>query len=114
MSGSETTDGKEEQKDQASDRTVLLGTVEHTSRGFEIINFTDRNGEKCSLQQSSLADFEQPGTSAVWIGIQNSRMHIDFEQAKKLVCTLQRWIDDGSFVVPEQEQVPFHGIPGGA
>lgn len=107
MSRSETTEGKEEPKDQASDRTVLLGPVERTGRGFEIIHFTDRNGEVCSLQQSSLADFEQPGTSAIWLGIQNNRMHIDFEQAKKLVATLQRWINEGTFE-PAQETVHFH------
>jgi hypothetical protein len=97
MSGSESIEGTEEPKDKASVRTVLLGPVDRTGRGFEIIHFADRNGKECSLQQSSLADFEQPGTSAVWLGIQNDRMHIDYEKAKKLVSVLQAWIDTGSF-----------------
>jgi hypothetical protein len=36
--------------------------VDHTSRGFQIIEFTDIYGIECSLQQSSLA------TPAVWLG----------------------------------------------
>ena len=45
-----------------------LGKVERTMRGFEIIRFSDRYGAPCSLQMSSLADFAQPGISAVWLG----------------------------------------------
>jgi hypothetical protein len=35
-------------------------------RGFDYIEFVDRYGEKCSLQESSLAT-----ESAVWFGIDN-------------------------------------------
>jgi hypothetical protein len=45
-----------------------LGKVERTSRGFEVVNFKDHYGTKCSLQASSLAIYEKPGTSAVWLG----------------------------------------------
>lgn len=48
--------------------TKPLGTVRRTTRGFEIIEFKDRSGNECSLQVSSIADFEKPGISAVWIG----------------------------------------------
>lgn len=36
----------------------------HTARGFDLINFEDRNGCKCSLQKSSLADED-----CVWLGM---------------------------------------------
>lgn len=46
-----------------------LGKITKTSRGFPIIEFKDRYDEKCSLQMSSLADYAKPGTSAVWLGL---------------------------------------------
>ena len=82
-----------------------LGKVELTKRGFEYIDFIDRYGAKCSLQQSSLAEFVKPGTSAIWLGVErnlnnievNERMHIDLKQAKALVKVLNKWIKNGSF-----------------
>lgn len=38
--------------------------VSKTSRGFDLIEFLDRYGTKCSLQKSSLA-----GDDAIWFGI---------------------------------------------
>ena len=49
--------------------TVGLGAVERTSRGFEVVNFKDHYGTKCSLQASSLAIYQKPGTSAIWLGV---------------------------------------------
>ena len=80
-----------------------------TERGFERIEFKDLYGNECSLQQSSLADFEPPGTSAVWLGCEHetfhhidhqpigARMHLDFDQVKRLIPLLQKWVDTGSF-----------------
>lgn len=45
-----------------------LGKVTKTGRGFPLVNFTDRYGIPCSLQASSLAEYQKPGTSAVWLG----------------------------------------------
>jgi hypothetical protein len=73
-----------------------LGEMEATTRGFEIIHFEDRNGEACSLQQSSLADYEPPGSSAVWLGT-DRRMHLTISQVEKLVAHLQAWVETGSF-----------------
>ena len=42
--------------------------VQHTSRGFEFIEFKDLSGNPCSLQQSSFAGCQDPGTSAIWVG----------------------------------------------
>jgi hypothetical protein len=47
---------------------------ERTERGFAIVNFTDANGVRCSLQQSSAIDcsragvIDTPGASFVWLG----------------------------------------------
>jgi len=71
--------------------------IEKTARGFEFIAFVDRYGLECSLQQSSLADFEEPGVSAVWFGLEGNRMHIDLGQMKELLPHLQAWVDNGSF-----------------
>lgn len=55
---------------------ATLGEVEYTGRGFEIIGFDDCYGAKCSLQQSSLAVYEQPGTGAVWLGVDDAAPQI--------------------------------------
>jgi hypothetical protein len=49
-------------------RNPKLGKVGRTHRGFEIIEFTDRYAVPCSLQASSLAEYQTPGISAVWLG----------------------------------------------
>lgn len=49
-----------------------LGKVERTDRGFEFVNFTDHYEKACSLQASSLAILEKPGTSAVWLGLDDA------------------------------------------
>jgi hypothetical protein len=88
-----------------------LGRVTETSRQFEIIQFTDRYKTLCSLQQSSLADFEPPGSSAIWLGVDRqtgqhdgmfdqanqTRMHLDLEQVKALITVLEHWVQFGNF-----------------
>lgn len=73
-----------------------LGKVQCTNRGFEIIEFKDRYDQECTLQQSSLAEYAEPGTSAVWLG-QDDRMHLDRKQVAALIVDLQTWLDTGSF-----------------
>lgn len=68
-----------------------------TARGFQIIEFQDRYNAPCELQQSSLADFTQPGASAVWLGLRDGRMHLDLAQVKWLIEELQHWVDEGEF-----------------
>ena len=103
------------------EKPAPLGKLERTGRGFQIIEFKDHNQEGCSLQQSSLALYEQPGTSAVWLGIDNAnpktfkpgtgwetvafpedtlfstRMHLDLNQVKSLIKHLQDWVEHGQF-----------------
>lgn len=48
--------------------------VKTTSRGFELIEFEDSNGEACSLQQSSATEFERgPGQDYLWLGVHETR-----------------------------------------
>lgn len=94
---------------------TLLGVVERTSRGFELIEFKDHYGEKCSLQASSLAEYEKPGTSAVWLGCNEAkkhfatgetlsqRMHLNREQVAALIAHLQSWLDDDTFAARTTE-----------
>ena len=50
-----------------------LGKVTKTGWGFEIVEFRDRYDVPCSLQASSLAEYEKPGTSAVWLGTDDAQ-----------------------------------------
>lgn len=77
-----------------------------TNRGFELIEFRDRYGKLCQLQQSSLADFEPPGSSAVWLGLDDERMHLDLEQVRWLIAELQHWTETGRFRSERPEQQP--------
>lgn len=61
-----------------------LGKVEKTGRGFEIVNFQDCYNTPCSLQASSLAEFEKPGTSAVWLGTSDAQPKVMWHEAAAL------------------------------
>ena len=71
--------------------------IKKTERGFEIIRFRDFYGAECSLQQSSLALYDQPGSSAVWLGYGDHRIHINLELMKALLLHLENWVENGSF-----------------
>lgn len=90
-----------------------------TSRGFGVINFKDRYGYECSIQQSSLATED-----AIWFGLDsaspsimasktekggtgwvsypipddvslNTRMHLTREQVKEILPILQAFVETG-------------------
>jgi hypothetical protein len=92
---------------------------EKTTRGFDITNFIDRYGEKCSLQKSSLATED-----CIWLGIDDpkplimaskiieggtgwakyplpddvhvtSRMHLTQNQVKELLPFLTKFAETG-------------------
>lgn len=99
----------------------MLGEIEETERGFQIINFKDYYNIECSLQQSSLAIYQKTGTSAIWLGCVNAnprvlikglgwvklpmpdeyladtRMHLNLEQVEDLIQHLQKWVRNGTF-----------------
>ncbi len=89
-------DLKELLPQEASSR-LSAAKIYDTSRGFERIDFVDHYGEKCSLHQSSLADYEPPGSSAVWLGVGDERMHLDRNSVHALIGYLSRWLSKGSF-----------------
>ena len=52
----------------------MLGELERTHRGFEIVKLDDANGNPCSIQQSSAIgdledDIRNPGASFLWLGV---------------------------------------------
>lgn len=57
-----------------------------TNRGFRILEFNDRNGYRCNIQESSVAD-----ENCIWIGLESASpkaLHLDatklgFEHDKK-------------------------------
>jgi len=61
-----------------------LGEHKHTARGFALVEFLDAYGVKCSIQASSLAKYEQPGTSAIWLGVNDANPQIMKSAALKL------------------------------
>lgn len=89
-----------------------------TERGFNIIEFTDRYGLPCSLQESSLA-----GEDAIWLGVHDpqpkvlvhgegwkpvdlqalvdgelhlsTRMHLTVEMVRELLPYLQSFVEKG-------------------
>jgi len=87
-----------------------------TQRGFSLAKFTDRYGNQCSIQKSSLATED-----AIWFGIDNpkltifenaskgkyiitdmpanfdvdSRMHLTQDQVKALLPLLQKFAETG-------------------
>lgn len=108
--------------------------VKHTGRGFELLDFTDSHGHKCSIQESS-ADgaflwigpndarpiilASQAAAHGVvtqettgWVAFpvpdavqMTTRAHVGREQVAAIVRHLQAWLDTGSLV-------PFAGRAG--
>lgn len=99
----------------------VLGKVRRTARGFEYLEFDDIYDVGCSLQASSLAIYDEPGTSAVWLGVDDpdpqilvrgkgwqkvelpkginckTRMHLNRDQVAALIVHLQNWLKTDSF-----------------
>jgi hypothetical protein len=68
-----------------------------TERRFARFDFIDRYGEECAIQDSSLAS-----EAAIWLGVNDNRMHLTREQVAELVPILQRFLDTDS-IVPLEE-----------
>ena len=82
-------DTQKEAKANKSALDELLGEVDKTARGFPYVRFHDRNGELCSLQNSSaIGDYddslERPGSSFVWLGPDDANPIIMARDAKRL------------------------------
>ena len=102
--------------------TKTLMKYGKTSRGFAAIEFTDRSGVACNIQESILATeaalwigcadadpkIFNPGTGWLPYGIPsgvlcNTRMHITQDQAAALIEILQHFVDNGELPKPEPE-----------
>lgn len=73
-------------------------TLERTQRGFSIGYFLDRNGDKCSIQKSSLA-FEPE--ECIWRGTGDIRMHLTQSMAADLIPLLTRFVETGELEIPD-------------
>ena len=81
--------------------------VKRTDRGFELVDFMDTNLAPCSVQQSSVVlnypdSLQNPGSSALWLGRDADRMHMDREQVAELVAHLQAWLKTGSLELQQE------------
>ena len=88
-------------------------TITKSYHGYPMITFKDINGKECSIQKSSVV-FE----NYIWLGCNNpqlfntenrlepislkenevilhSRMHLNQEQAAKLILVLQKFVNTG-------------------
>lgn len=66
-----------------------LGVDGKTNRGFSVVMFQDASGLECSLQQSSAiedndAALDNPGSSLIWLGVDDCKPQIMKSQAKAL------------------------------
>lgn len=68
-----------------------------TQRLFVYGEFTDLYNEKCTIQESSLADI-----NAIWLGTQNHRMHLDQAMAAELIPYLQYFVEHGRLPDPNE------------
>ena len=76
--------------------------LEKTARGFLRGEFEDRYGEKCSIQESSIAS-----EFCIWLGCEHetkardgepvgARMHLTQARAAELLPLLQRFVETGT------------------
>lgn len=49
-----------------------MNKIKTTNRGFDYTDFVDRNGEKCSLQKSSIATED-----CIWLGVDNAKIFVE-------------------------------------
>ncbi len=75
--------------------------MKRTERGFDVWEFTDRSGKKCSIQKSSLADED-----CIWLGIHDlaGRMHLTRAQVRKLLPYLKRFAATGNLAAPKKRK----------
>lgn len=79
-----------------------LGETKHTERGFEIVEFRDCYNVPCQLQASSLAVYEKPGTSAVWLGVADAQPKILASQAAGLNVATREVCGWVPYPIPEE------------
>lgn len=90
----------------------MLGELKKTGRGFDLVEFTDAYGYECSLQQSSAVGddddaMDNPGSSFVWLGVDDGKPQVMKSQAKALGLTLPPGEVSGwmPYPIPEEVQI---------
>jgi len=66
-----------------------------------MLKFIDLNDNICSIQESSLA-----GQDAIWLGIDNNRMHLNKKQVKQLVLKMQKFLETGRLKGGQSKTAP--------
>ena len=69
--------------------------LKKTERGFSLVEFTDRYGVECSLQDSSLAT-----EAAIWLGFGPERMHLTEGHVRALMPYLNNFLEYGTIKEP--------------
>ena len=82
-----------------------LGKQTKSARNFPMVEFADAYGVKCSIQASSLAKYVQPGTSAIWLGVDDAQPKIMKSDALKFGMKLPPGEVSGWMPYPIPEQV---------
>ncbi len=84
-------------------RKSSMSDLRHTQRGFVRGDFTDRYGQKCSIQKSSLAFSDE----CIWLGVdldmngvKTTRMHLTQEMVADLIPLLQTFVETGDLPEP--------------
>ena len=65
---------------------MVLGELETTGRGFEIVKLIDAYGIECSVQQSSACEdaYDRPGSSYLWVGVDDPEPKVMRSQASEV------------------------------
>ncbi len=74
--------------------------VTKTGRGFDLIEFKDYYEKPCYIQQSSCIDnsqegWDNPGSSFLWMGMDDHGMHLSIDQVEEIITHLQKWAETG-------------------
>lgn len=81
---------------------MQLGPQTATHRGFPQVEFKDYYEKDCHLQASSLALYEQPGISAVWLGISNTEAQVMAKDAERLGVKTDKTVGWVPYPIPRE------------
>lgn len=84
-----------------------LGKISETSRGFSCVEFEDFYNKKCSLQCSSIVldyddAFDNPGSSGVWLGIDDPEPVVMAVVAAKLGVETNQTVGWVPYPIPDE------------
>ena len=80
--------------------------ITKTYRGFNIGSFLDRNGQECSLQESSVCCTDEEEGSYIWLGVDDANPQVLARDAHKVGVKTSE--DCGWIPYPVPEEVLLH------